>query len=351
MSPSLQSPEFRFDPLTNRWVIVAHDRAARPYEFIAESTKRVQTPCPFCAGREGDTPAPVSVYPNSSRRNSQDWQIRVVPNRFPALVPVAEILEPPTPQITDVLTQWKPFVGKGVHEVIIEGPCHTVSLSELEDEQTILTFTAYRDRMKSLHDQGRWAYIQIFKNVGAAAGSSVEHAHSQLVALPWTPRRVAQEVDGSRKAYESLGRSFFEALLERELKEQTRIVSESDFFVAFCPYWSRFPYEICVLPKRLSWRFERLSDEEIESLALFVKGLVKRVERTLGSPAYNYLIHTAPFDGSGDGHYSWHVEFIPRLIKVAGFEMATGCYINPVPPELAAQRLRAAVHESEFAHP
>jgi UDPglucose--hexose-1-phosphate uridylyltransferase len=184
-------------------------------------------------------------------------------------------------------------------------------------------------------------YVQIFKNVGPAAGASLEHLHSQLIALPAVPEVVQRELDASAEYFQSHARSLLVDLLEKELVDGGRLVSQTPSFVAFCPYASRFGYEVWVVPRRQQPQFENVEAGELGELSRLMRDLVGRIECAVGPIAYNYFLHTRPFDMPAYDHYHWHIEIIPRLTKVAGFEWSTGCFINPYPPEAAAAHLRS----------
>jgi UDPglucose--hexose-1-phosphate uridylyltransferase len=325
--------EFRQDPLSGRWVIVGGERADRPNEFHEEATRCTQVSCPFCAGNEAETPDAVSVYPPASNGS---WKVRVVPNKYPAVTTDGDC--PPPLSGTSALKS--PRCGFGQHEVIIESPRHIASLTDLTPDEARLLLVAYRDRIAALRQNKQFKYVQIFKNVGPAAGASLEHAHSQLVALPDVPEVIQQEVASCREFYETTGRSLLAAMAEDELAAGDRIVAQSPRFLAFCPYASRFPYEVWLLPRAQQASFEFAKDEELGELSTFLQEVIGRIEGTLGRVAYNYFLHTEPFDTSAYDHYHWHIEIFPRLTKAAGFEWATGMFINPFLPEAAAQSLR-----------
>jgi UDPglucose--hexose-1-phosphate uridylyltransferase len=336
-----RQPEYRKDPLSDGWVVVAAERNGRPDEFRELPVQRSAGPCPFCRGNESATPGEVYNYPPGAGSN---WKVRVVPNKYPAVVRcdglkpsvINKTFKNGTPQLFTSL------LGHGGHEVIIESADHKISLTDLDEESLRLTYLAYRDRMQVLAAEGSWNYVQIFKNVGAAAGSSIEHAHSQVVGLPAVPVRVMDELVHSKAYLKKMGRPLFESLIEEELSQGTRIVAETPNFVSLCPYASRFAYEMWVLPRHPLPRFEQSGNDLVIELGHCVSQVLGKLERTLNRPAYNYLIHTAPLDGSADDHYHWHVEIFPRITKPAGFEWGTGYYINPVAPEQAAEILRAA---------
>jgi UDPglucose--hexose-1-phosphate uridylyltransferase len=335
-------PEYRQDPLSLRWVIVGSDRASRPQEFLERTDRRSDLGCPFCAGHETETPEPVQVYPAlNGRAKKVPWQIRVVPNKYPAVR-------------TDVLPDassengnqngslHRQRCGFGQHEVIIESPDHVTSLSQLSANEQRMVWQAYQDRLCALRQDGRFQYVQIFKNVGAAAGASLEHSHSQVVALSWTPDDVQREVDRSAQHGRKTGRSLLTQIIDEELATGERIVAQTERFVAFCPWASRFPYQVCIAPRQQAGSIETLATGELGELSTIVGEMIGRIEGTLGGAAYNLILHTEPFDIASHDHYHWHIEIFPRLTKAAGFEWSTGCWLNPQPPEQAAAALRSS---------
>lgn len=327
--------EYRQDPLSRRWVIIGSDRAARPSEFIEEPVRRQPIPCPFCAGNERETPEAVATY---SAPGKNDWLVRVVPNKYPAVTVEQSLC--PTCQPLGTAPPVGAVPGFGRHEVIIESPRHVASLSELTPTEGELVFRAYRDRIAALKATGRYRVVQIFKNVGPAAGASLEHVHSQLIALPGVPEVLAQELASCREHFAANRRPLVGDMLERELAAGARIVAKTANFVAFCPYASRFPYEVCLAPLQEQGSFEDAQASELGELSRLACDLVGRIERAGGQSAYNCVLHTQPFDTPPHDHYHWHIEILPRLTKVAGFEWGTGCFINPLPPESAAAQLR-----------
>ena len=327
-------PEFRRDPVTGRWVIMAPDRAARPVDFQPLQRRKAPGECPFCSGRESETPREIySVRAEDSAPDSPGWQVRVVPNKYPALV-----LESQSDAAHCDLFQAQ--AGVGAHEVIIESPEHLASTSQLSEEavQDVLKTCALR--LAALRCDDRLRYGLIFKNAGAQAGATLEHIHSQLIALPMLPPAVCEELQGAENYRQLHGSCVFCDLIARELGSDVRVLFDDDQFVAICPYASRFPYETWILPKAHSSQFEDLADGDFGPLARILRSVIQSMEDRLDECAYNYLIHTAPFDIGQNEYYHWHVEVFPRVAMTAGFEWGTGCYINPVAPEQAAKRLR-----------
>jgi UDPglucose--hexose-1-phosphate uridylyltransferase len=315
-------------------VIIGGERAGRPNEFVEASVRQSSLLCPFCAGNEAETPDAIAVYANGRH----GWLVRVVPNKFPAVTIDTAIC--PTCQPLSEQAASQPVPGFGRHEVIIESPRHVASLSELTPDECKNVFAAYRDRLADLKAQKQFRYVQIFKNVGSAAGASLEHVHSQLVALPGVPEVVQHELAASHEYFQQHQKSLLPAIIEQELAAGDRIVAQYGNLVAFCPYASRFPYEVWVAPKRHAPRFEDTKAGELGELSRIMVEVIGRIERATGQSAYNYHLHTQPFDMPAADHYHWHIEIIPRLTKVAGFEWGTGCFINPHLPEAAAEHLR-----------
>lgn len=327
-------PDLRKDPIVGRWVIIAKSRAKRPYDFDTSPRRRQDRFCPLCEGNEAYTPDEIIAYRHpGSQRNREGWRVRVVPNKFPALE-IEGDLNKRGDGIYDMMR------GVGAHEVIVESPSHLVSTSELSEEQIREVLWAYRDRLVDLKRDPRLVYGMIFKNVGAEAGATLEHTHSQLIVTPIVPINVWEEMTGSLEFYHYRGRCVYCDMIQQELAGEKRIVLDSPRFVAFCPFASRFPFETWVLPKSHSSHYENIQRNGIDELAGVIRQVITKIEVALDRPAYNYIIHTAPFDAQELGHYHWHIEIMPSLTKAAGFEWGTGFYINPVMPEEAAAFLR-----------
>lgn len=331
-------PEYRQDPLSLRWVIIGENRSSRPQEFVERTVRRIDFDCPFCAGHEDQTPRPVQTYPAlNGRAKTVPWQVRVIPNKYPAVS--TEVPCDSASSANGSLHRQRN--GFGQHEVIIESPDHITSLSELSPENLALVWQVYQDRLRTLRQDGRFKYVQIFKNVGAAAGASLDHTHSQVVALPWTPDDVQKEVDRFAQHRAKTGTSLLSQIIDEELATGERIVAQSANLVAFCPWASKFPYQVCIAPRRQQASIEQLQPGELGELATIAGDMIGRIERKLGGAAYNLILHTEPFDIGSHDHYHWHIEIFPRLTKAAGFEWSTGCWLNPQPPEQAAAQLRA----------
>jgi UDPglucose--hexose-1-phosphate uridylyltransferase len=328
-------PELRKDPIVGRWVIIADERAKRPHDFKSEAPPPGDpATCPFCEGHEDNTPPEIIAYRNhGSRPNGPGWRIRVVPNRFPALK-VEGSLNKRGDGIYDMME------GIGAHEVIIESPGHHTTMAALRPESIREILWVYRDRLVDLKRDNRFVHGMLFKNSGAAGGASLEHTHSQLIVTPIVPISVWEEMTGSLEFFNYRGRCIYCDMIQQELSVEKRIVHDSTHFTAFCPYASRFPFETWIVPKHHSSHFENIPKPGVDDLGVVLHQVLNKLEIALDNPAYNYIIHTAPFDTGELPHYHWHIEVIPRLTKVAGFEWGSGFYINPVRPESAASFLR-----------
>ena len=328
-------PELRKDPISGRWVIISTNRGKRPSDFGPTVEQRRGGFCPFCEGNEATTPPEVLAYREShSTPNGPGWTLRVVPNKFPALQ-----AEGGLHKMGDGM--FDKMNGIGAHEVLIETPIHTMTIPHMQLNDIENMFWGFRDRILDLKKDERFKYVMAFKNHGAAAGASLEHPHSQLIVLPIIPLAVETEMVGAKTYYNYKDRCVFCDIIHQEKTEGTRLISENDDFVAVCPYAPRFPFETWILPKRHAALFEDCQKGEYGSLTHIFQETITRMEKVLQDPPYNVIIHNSPLHGYHDvPYYHWHIEIMPKLTKVAGFEWGTGFYINPTPPEDAATFLR-----------
>ncbi len=329
-------PELRKDPITGRWVIIATDRAKRPTDFIRQPVPPAKPGiCPFDYGNEHKTPPEVLAYRNSGGRDEPGWRVRVVPNKFPVLG-IEGDLNRQGEGMYDKMN------GIGAHEVIIETPQHSLTLGEMPEHQIEEVLWAFKDRVNDLKKDGRFRYIILFKNHGEAAGASLEHPHSQLIALPVIPKRVRELVDGAKLFYEMKERCIYCDIIRQESTAGIRMVMETERFTVLEPYAPRFPFETWILPKQHGSHYEASDAPTLKDMAWVLRSTMRKIEKVLEQPAYNFVIHSAPVQDPSLPHYHWHLEIIPKLTKVAGFEWGTGFYINPTPPEESARFLREA---------
>lgn len=337
--------ELRWDPLKLHWVIIATERGRRPRDFQTEPQQQEVTSCPFCYGNEDKTPAEIFAIRPSGPANSSGWKVRVIPNKYPVLRVEGEIKSKGYGPY-DVMT------GIGAHEVIIETPRHEEGLADLSVEEVTNVLIAYRARYLDLRRDSRFRYMVLFKNHGVRAGATLAHSHSQLIAVPLTPPVAATELKICREYFSSKERCIFCDLIDFELESGARVVKEFANFVTVTPYASCFPFELRLYPKKHSHDFALMNDGQLAELAVAMKDMLLRLKTVLKDPPYNFILHTAPprqprlgkpeYWGSLEYDYHWHMELVPRLTQIAGFEWGTGFYINPTSPEDAAVFLREA---------
>jgi UDPglucose--hexose-1-phosphate uridylyltransferase len=327
-------PELRKDPIIGRWVIISTERGKRPTDFTSVPRAKRTAFCPFCVGNESKTPPEIyAIREPGSSENAPGWRVRVVSNKFPALQ-IEGDLNRQGEGIYDKMN------GIGAHEVIIETPDHDKNLSDLDEQAFNDVLLTWRERMIDLKRDTRFKYIVIFKNHGEAAGASLEHSHTQLVAMPIIPKRVTEEIEGARRYYDFKERCIYCDIVAQEITSDVRVVSANETFLAIEPFAARFPFETWILPKSHEPAFEEIDKNETLHLARILKEILTRLNDALNSPPYNFILHTLPCHGNNRSWYHWHIEIMPKLTKVAGFEWGSGFYINPTAPEEAAKYLR-----------
>ncbi len=330
-------PQLRQDLVTGRWVAIATERAKRPSSFSRSAVVSVQpsAQCPFCLGRESMTPPEVMAYRQpETQPNTPGWELRVVPNLFPAFGPANQ--EPVQSHVGPYLT----MTGVGVHEVLISSPEHQQDIAELSLVQVEKIVRAYVDRYNAHRENPAIQYLLIINNHGKEAGASLEHPHSQLFGIPMVPPNVQEELEGVRRYHVEKGRCVYCDILATEQKTGERVIAENDHFLVYAPFASRTPFEASILPKWHASHFEAMTDDQRKSFARALKELTARLYRGLNDPPFNFYIHTAPNHSGADLDYHWHLEVLPKLAIAAGFELGSGIMINVVTPESAAEFLR-----------
>ncbi len=327
-------PELRKDPVVDRWVIISTERGRRPSDFIELVEERSDGFSPFAPGNEDMTPPEIyAIRPDGSPANTPGWTLRVVPNKYPALR-VEGQLNRRGEGIYDKMN------GIGAHEVIIETPNPEQNLAELELSEIENVFIAYKLRMEDLRRDIRLKYVMIFKNYGHAAGATIKHSHSQLIATPIIPKQVAEELHGAKAYHDLKERCIFCDIIRQEVKDNIRVIYEEEHFIAIEPFAARSPFETWILPKEHHSHYEQLDELTARHLAITFKAVMKKLNIALQNPPYNFVLHSAPVQEDQLSHYHWHIELIPKLTKFAGFEWGTGFFINPTSPEEAAQFLK-----------
>jgi len=326
--------ELRKDPITARWVII---NDSRDFQFDLDENVDDGSLCPFCLGNESLVPEPIACYDqkgNKIDKYSNKWQVKVIPNNKPILTIEGSILR----KAEGIYDKMK---GVGAHEILIENPKHVVD--NLKPGDFVASILAAQDRINDLKNDLRFEYILVFKNHGKTAGSTIQHPHFQLVALPIIPKSVKEEMTISKRYYDFKERCLFCDIIDQEITFGTRIVMETGSFVAFVPFASRYPFETWILPKEHSEDFRNLKDKyKLEELAEISISVLRRLKKALGNMPYNLVVHSYPLKQERIPHYHWYIEIIPKITKFSGFEFGSGIYVNPTIPEESAKFLREA---------
>ena len=327
-------PELRKDPISGRWVIISIERGKRPSDFGMRISPKKGGFCAFCERNERTTPPEILAFrPDKGAPDTPGWSLRVVPNKFPALH-----VEGKENRVGEGI--YDRMNGVGAHEVVIENPDHNLTLSTLPLKSVEDTLWAFHQRITDLKKDDRFKYALIFKNEGDEAGASLEHSHSQIIALPIIPHLVQEEIDQAKQYYGYKERCIFCDIIHQEISDKNRLISENDEFVALAPFAPRSPFETMILPKKHESSF--LLNNNFNLLAEILQKTLKQIDKVLDMPPYNLMFHTSPFHDEKNNYYHWHIEILPKLTKIAGFEWGSGFYINPTPPEEAAKFMREA---------
>ncbi len=335
-------PELRKDPVSGRWVIIASDRSNRPHLFpkMGAAPRTDPSVCPFCPGHEEETPSELfALRTPGTLPDHPGWTVRSMPNKFPALRIEGDLNR-------EGVGVYDKMNGVGAHEVIVETPNHDEDLVDLSPERIAAVLEVCQIRVNDLANDERFRFVLLFKNQGESAGASVGHAHTQLIATPVIPKRVLEELEGARYYYNHRERCIFCDIVKQELSDGSRLVDQTPRFIALAPFAARFPFEVWVMPKPHQAAFRHLGAVDRLEFATLLRRVLRRHTLSIGNAAFNYMFHSSPFGLENNPEYHWHLEIIPRLTNVAGFEWGTGFYINPTPPEEAAAAMRAVDPES-----
>ncbi len=331
---------YRRDPFTGYWSIVAAERDDRPYEFPPRPPRRSDQPCPFCHEQEGRTPPSMAQW--SLPGSAFPWDVNVVPNKFPAVCPLP--LEPPK---GDTWSGADPPWGQsapteGMHEVIIESADHRVDWSEFSSDHLALILHAYRHRLRMAAEANLLKWGLVFKNVGPAAGASIEHAHSQLIALRQIPPLVTLRETRAARHWERTGRCLTCDWLEWELEQGDRVVEVGPELAVICPWFSRVAGECWIVPRQHTCHFMDVDGDTVASLSETLAQVIPHI--LCGEDrAYNMVLQTPPLNCPHPHAGHWTLQLLPRRVAVAGFEWASGCTINTVAPETAARAMHEAI--------
>lgn len=333
--------QLRKDVFTGSWVIIEQTEVLRPSDFRFNRFTRETSLCPFCEGHEASTPPEIyAVRRNGSLPNSAGWAVRVVPNSRLRLKIEGDLGRRPE-GFHDLMN------GIGADEIVAETPRHDRSLHELEVSEIADVLRTFIVRILDLEKDKRLRYVLIFKNHGVEAGArTISHSISQLMALPVTPRVIKSKLIAAREYYALKERCIYCDVLQQELHERKRVITENDEFVAIAPFASRSPFEMCVIPKFHTSAFCGMTSGQLESAAEVLRDVLQRLDKTLGGPPYNLSLQNRPFLRKREGYWKtidedfhWHIEILPQVIGMTGFERASWFFYNPVPPELAVKCL------------
>lgn len=318
-------------------MIIAGERRRRPHEFARPRRRRQRLPswvqsCPFCPGNEGLTPPPVLEIPAPAAQSR--WQVRAFPNKYPALGPA------PLSQAKSEGPLFVAVSGEGAHEVLVETPLHNRFPAARDEGEMALLVQAYQERYLALMARPSTRYLLVFKNQGEEAGTSIEHPHSQIIALPVVPAMVQRRCEIASEHYDRTGQCLYCEMAEGELRLGDRVVYGDHQFVVFHPFAAARPAETWILPLEHQSSFGQVREGSLGAFAAVLARTLRQLSRGFGDPDFNYAIHSAPRGEEGKPYYHWHLQLIPRLTKAAGFELGSGIYINIASPEETAEVMR-----------
>jgi UDPglucose--hexose-1-phosphate uridylyltransferase len=343
----------RRDYLLDRWAVIATERKKRPTDFAKPREVVKPTMCPFEPGNEDKTPAAELVYLRSNTGGikkvrdkgefrHKNWLVRCFPNLFPAFMAPVEGMK-------RTKANENPFLldALGAHEVIVESPNHDEHPGVARIDQLTLVVDACLDRLKALSALPYVRYVSIFRNHGIEAGASLSHAHSQIIATPFIPQTLREELKASEKFWKDTHECAFCSIMKKE-KKSPRFIWQNDSFCVFAPWASVNPLEFWVLPRKHQASPSEMRRKQKQDLAKTLRVCLGGLKNLVNDPPYNYGFHIAP-SAEADEFYHWHIEVYPKLAIWAGFEKSTGIYINTVPPEDAAASLGEAAKKEQQA--
>ena len=327
--------EYRYNLITNRWIILSAQRGHRPSDFsrcYSPSISEYDENCPFCPGQEKMTPPEIfALRPTPTKPDSPGWTIRIVPNKYPALHEKSEGRQ-------DHLSTVQPALGR--HEVLIESPRHNASFDQHDFEHARQICHTLRRRYLYHQKNRQTRLISIFYNHGPASGASLAHPHFQLMAQYIIPSRLKGQIEHCQNYWREHQQNVFDVVIQNERADKSRLVAENQSFIAFCPYASMTSYELYLIPKINQSHFGMIPDDLLDDFTRLLRHVLQRLRHNLNDPDYNLVFHTAPSDHQDYHGFRWYVQLYPRLNVSGGFELATDVYINTLSPESAAQAYR-----------
>lgn len=328
-------PELRRNPLTDTWVVISPERESRPTEFQTTTVHRAAS-CPFCPGNETATPTALLTF----QGGSAPWTLRVIPNLYPALR-VEEHHE------RAAHGAWDWMGGVGAHEVIIETAQHVQPTGRDRAMMAAQTLEAVSIRLADLSRDGRLRHITWFRNQGALAGATLDHPHSQILALPMVPPSVRDELARCCEHESRTGRRIIDDLVQSEIADEVRVVVNRGRTIAFCPYASQTPFEFWVVHRDACSHVERDSREHRDAVARCLSECLDRLESALPGVPWNLTLHSAPVSVGSRTDYRWHLRVLPRTQRAGGLEWGSDVHINPTTPERAAAYLQTVPVHAE----
>ena len=328
--------ELRRDPFLDRWTLIAAERSGRPrdHRHAPATPAKPNDQCPFCPGREEDTPPEIDAIREDESVSS--WRIRVIPNLYPAIGadPLSESL---SGGLFDSMS------GGGRHEVIVDSPDHLLGLADLPDAHAGEVLRMLQRRVRELYTVPSIRSVAPFKNHGALAGASLEHSHLQVVGLPAIPPYIALEREAAEHFHRDTGKTLLDEMVEWETKQNRRTIETGERgAVVYCPFASRFPFQVAISPWPTQERFAESPPGAIAAVGGALARSLRRIKNLLGDPPLNVFFHveTRPEPGENTPAHRWRIEIFPRLADIAGLEIGSGMHINEMAPERAAETLR-----------
>ncbi len=327
-------PQLRKDPVLKQWVIISLERGKRPHMVkSAVPSQDDSAECPFCEGKEKSTPPETLAFrKGGTRANEPGWWVRIIPDRDPILVPTGD-------SGREGIGMFDAMNSIGVHEVVVESPRHDQNLHNAHPDQVREIIWSYKQRLLDIKKNPRFKHFLIVKNHGKGV-SNFSHSHSHIVATPIIPKRIEEEIDGAREYFHYHDRCLFCDIIRQEMNQPVRIVHKDERFLVFCPFASRFPFEMLIIPLVHQPFFENIDSDYVNGFAVALQVALKKMQSLLPEQPYNFVLHTSPCSDSYREFYHWHLEIIPKMAQIAGFEWGSGFYINPMAPEESAQLLR-----------
>lgn len=304
--------EIRFDPINRHTVVIAPERSKRPKDDFTKQEKKSKL-CPFCPGNEELTTK--ENYSNGD--NLKSWTIRSFPNKYPAFASLNN------------------SNGTGVQDVIVETDQHDINMGDFSLDHLKEVLKVYKFRFNTIKQNKKVRYILAFKNHGLLAGASLEHQHSQIIGLSFVPDEIEQRTEQLKIFYNKIGKCYY-----CNLVDESDFVFENESFVLVFPKDGRFSHESWIIPKNHQTHYENISDNQLSDLSEILSKQIKKINSSLHNPAFNVFINNGLYDEKNSEIYHWYIQIIPRTSFLAGFELATGIYINQVEPEIAAKQFK-----------